>query len=396
MALAINIIRQNGNIPTALPGEDHISGLMFYIADADLPIAADGVTDGFSTTNRIISISTPERAVALGLSRDAEKWIHRVIYYHISECLRMGNGVSLYVGLFAEQQIYDFTEVKTMQNFTDGRLRQIGVWCGDRELAQADLTALQAAATVLEAQMHPLSIIYQPKIVSLSALSNLRGNNQKNVSITIGQDGGGTGADLYANDNSGSASVGVIGCIIGAIAKAKVNECIAWGEKFPTGLSLAAFGNGQLLRNTDKATTEQFDTYGYIYLNNRDGQTGVYFSDSQTMDTATSDYNAIERERTMDKAVRGVIANLSLKTGMPLKLDAETGKLASNVVASLKNAAGQAIEQMERDGELSGFAVEIDPEQNVLATGKVEFLVKNVPMGVMRLAEVKIGYYETV
>jgi hypothetical protein len=397
MALNINIIRQNGNIPATLAGEDHISGLIFYLEDADLPTADTDVTDGFSVTNRIIPISTPERAAALGLSATATSWMHRLIYYHISECLRMSNGASLYVGLFKTPETYDFIEVKTMQNFAAGRLRQVGIWCGDRALAQADLTALQAAATVLEAQQTPLSIVYQPKVTALNDLTNLRGNGQKNVSVIIGQDGDGTGAALFVDaGNTEAASLGVVGLITGAIAKAKVNECIAWGEKFPTGLSLAGFANGQLLRNTDKAVTEQLDTYGYIYLNGRQGQTGVYFSDSHTMDTAQSDYRTIELERTMDKAVRGVVANLSLKTGMPLKIDAQTGKLASDIIATLKNIASQALQQMERDKELSGFIVEIDPNQNVLATGKVQFLVKNVPMGVMRTAEVVIGYYEQI
>lgn len=51
---------------------------------------------------------------------------------------------------------------------------------------------------------------------------------------------------------------------------------------------------------------------------------------------------------------------------------------------------------MERAGELSGFAVEIDPEQNILANSTLEFVIKNVAVGVMRHIKVKIGYTTSI
>ncbi len=39
-----------------------------------------------------------------------------------------------------------FAEIKTVQNFADGRIRQIGVWCGDRVPSEDDLVAIQGQA----------------------------------------------------------------------------------------------------------------------------------------------------------------------------------------------------------------------------------------------------------
>jgi len=47
-------------------------------------------------------------------------------------------------------------------------------------------------------------------------------------------------------------------------------------------------------------------------------------------------------------------------------------------------------------GELSGCAVEIDPDQNVLASSTVEFVIKNVAVGVFRKGIVKIGWAQSV
>lgn len=37
MSTSLRIIRQNGNVPKSLPGEDHITGLVIYMAAADIP-----------------------------------------------------------------------------------------------------------------------------------------------------------------------------------------------------------------------------------------------------------------------------------------------------------------------------------------------------------------------
>lgn len=388
---SVKIERTNGNIPRSLAGEDHISGLLFY--SSKLP-------SGFAETDRIKAISSIETAEKLGITSDADAdWDIRVLYYQLRSIFNRNPAISLYVGIYKPNGTPTFSEIKTMQNYTGGKLRQIGVWDGATALNATNLIALQAIRTTLEAQDKPLSIGYAPKIAAVSGLpTNLAGANKNGVSVIIGQDGAGTAADLYkdASNATAKSSVTAIGEWLGIVSAAAVHESIAWVEKFPTGIALPAFGDGTLLRDLDTAVVESLDAARYIFFVEYSGLAGAYFNDSHTMDDATSDYAYIESVRTMDKACRNVRTYVLPKLGRPMKVDASTGKLEAYVVEDLQLTAGKALEDMEKAGELSGYVVEIDPDQNILSTSCVEMVIKQVGVGVMRKLNIKIGYTTSV
>lgn len=388
---SVKIERTNGNIPRSLAGEDHISGLLFY--SSKLP-------SGFAETDRIKAISSIETAEKLGITSDADAdWDIRVLYYQLRSIFNRNPAISLYVGIYKPNGTPTFSEIKTMQNYTGGKLRQIGVWDGATALDPANLIALQAIRTTLEAQDKPLSIGYAPKIAAVSGLpTDLAGANKNGVSVIIGQDGAGTAADLYkdAKNATAKSSVTAIGEWLGIVSAAAVHESIAWVEKFPTGIALPAFGDGTLLRDLDTAVIESLDAARYIFFVEYSGLAGAYFNDSHTMDDATSDYAYIESVRTMDKACRNVRTYVLPKLGRPMKVDASTGKLEAYVVEDLQLTAGKALEDMEKAGELSGYVVEIDPDQNILSSSCVEMVIKQVGVGVMRKLNIKIGYTTSV
>ncbi len=401
MSTSLSINRQNGNVPKSLPGEDHITGLVIYMAAADIPA-------GFKT-ERVQALSTIDAAEAAGIvdyttaadgTQTAAPWAVRVLHYHLSELYRINPAVSLYVGIFEKPQgdNMTFAEIKTVQNFADGRIRQIGVWCGDRVPSEDDLVAIQGQADTLEAQGAELSVVYAPKVANVKQISTkLAGGGKCRVSVVIGQAGSGVGAELYKDKaNAAKASVSGLGVVLGLISKAKVHQCIAWVKEFPTGISLPAFGDGTLLRDLDKALVEQLDTARYLFFVTQQGQSGSYMNDSHTMDSAISDYASIESVRTMDKGARGVRAYLIPELGGNVYVDADTGKLASYTVAHLETVAGHALEDMEKAGELSGYKAEIDPDQDVAASSTVDIVLKKVAVPVMRHVRIKIGFAKTV
>lgn len=401
MSTSLTISRQNGNVPKTLQGEDHITGLVIYMAAGEIP-------EGFKT-ERVQALSTIDAAEAAGIvdhttaadgTQAAAPWAVRVLHYHLSELYRVNPAVSLYVGIFEKPQTESmtFAEIKTVQNFADGRIRQIGVWCGDRVPSEDDLVAIQGQADTLEAQGAELSVVYAPKVANVKQISTkLAGGGKSRVSVVIGQAGSGTGAELYKDKaNAGKASVSGLGVVLGLISKAKVHQCIAWVKEFPTGISLPAFGDGTLLRDMDKALVEQLDTARYLFFVTQQGQSGSYMNDSHTMDSAISDYASIESVRTMDKGARGVRAYVIPELGGNVYVDADTGKLASYTVAHLETVAGHALEDMEKAGELSGYKAEIDPDQDVAASSTVDIVLKKVAVPVMRHVRIKIGFAKTV
>lgn len=391
MSTSLTIERQNGNVPKSLAGEDHITGLVMYLAASEIP-------ESFKT-DHVQPVSTITTAENLGITAEAESWGVRVLHYQLSELFRINPAVSLYLGIFEKPSgSFAFSEIKTVQNYAGGRIRQIGVWCGDRALTEDDLVALQGVGDTLAEEAAELSIVYAPKVEDIKMLpTDIAGAGKNRVSVIIGQAGSGTGAELYKDEkNTGKATVSGLGVVMGIISKAKVHQCIAWVKMFPTGVSLPAFGDGTLLRDIDKALVEQLDTARYLFFVTKTGQAGSYMNDSHTMDAAISDYASIESVRTMDKGVRGVRTYVIPELGGNVYVDPETGKLASYTVSYLETVANHAFEDMEKAGELSGYKVEIDPDQDVLSTSTVEFVIKNVAVGVMRHVRIKIGFAKSL
>lgn len=397
----INIVRGQGGIPKTLPGEDHISGFLMYLPEDDFLTlspsseASEAIrTNGFTASNRIIGVSTLEMAESLGITNESSSWHIKALHYHLSEVFRINPSIILYLGLFnTSESAYDYREVKQMQNFAEGKLRQLAVYNPSKEISGTDVIALQGTATLLESEDAPLSILYAGKVSNLTSFTNFSGSNQKNVSVIISQDGAGVAAALYKETgNTTRNSVSTIGNALGIVSTATVNESIAWVKKFPSGISLPAFCDGTLLRELDKSVIQDLDTKRFLFLSTYSGLAGAFYNDSHTMDSAISDYAMIESVRTMDKAVRGIRAYILPELGRPLNIDPNTGSLDPSTIAHLELTANKTLEQMERMGELSGYKVEINPSQNVLASSCVEFVIKQIPVGIMRRVVIKIGF----
>lgn len=374
-----------------MAGEDHVSGFIAYLADAEIP-------DGFKTAP-VQAVSTLDAAETLGITDTADSWSVKVLHYQLSEIFRVNPSISLYVGIFKKPTGYKFTEIKTVQNFASGRIRQMAVWCGDKAFSADDVTAIQGVADALDIENAPLSVLYAPKVSSVTDMpADVAGEKQCRVSVVIAQAGSGTGAELYAAEDNKTAknTVSAIGVVLGLLSAAAVHQSIGWVKNFPTGVNVPAFGDGTLYRDLDKALVEQLDGERYLFFVTHVGQAGSYVNDSHTMDSAVSDYAMIESVRTMDKAVRGIRTYLIPELGGNVYVDADTGKMQAYSVSHLEMTANKALEDMEKAGELSGYKVEIDPEQDVLSTSEVEIIIRQVAVGVMRKIKVKIGFAKTV
>lgn len=335
-----------------------------------------------------------------GALTDAEK-AKNALYYHISEFFRINPNGTLYVMVKAGTTAAAAADLETIQVYAGGEIRQCGIFSS----SLIDVEDLQEKLAALEAVHMPMSVVetYDGATVTLSTLTGTNtsvADGNCNVSILIGCDGdaelaenlGGYTTTSNSTTTNGYAGYGCIGACIGAISKASVHESIAWVEKFPLGLKEPAIFNGNLFKNITIANRELLNGNRYIFVVTHAGDADNYFNDSHTCDLDTSDYAYIENERTIDKACRGIRQNLLPHLASPLNVDASTGHLSADVVSFLETEAGKALEDMEKAGELSGYQVSIDPEQDVLTTGIVEVVIKNVPVGVMRTVNVKIGF----
>lgn len=389
MATSLTIVRQNGNVPKSQNGQDHVSGFVAYLLEADIPAAFK--------TEPVQAVSTIDKAEELGITADATAWSVKMLHYQLEEVFRINPSITLYMGLFSKPESMTFQEMKTVQNYAEGAIRQMAIWNGDTAPTADNIVKLEAVADSLDTENAPFSTLYAPLVSNYKNLpSNLATNNPR-VSVVIAQAGSGTGAELYkSKDNKTKATVSAIGVALGTLSKAAVHQCIAWVKNFPSGISMPALGDGTLVRTIDKGELEKLDTNRYLFLNNVVGVAGSYWNDSHTMDSPTSDYAAIESVRTMDKAVRGIRTYLTPELGGNVYIDPDTGKLQSYTVSHLETTANIPLEEMEKAGELSGYKAEIDAEQDVLSTSTIEVTIKNVPVGVVRKFKVKIGFVKSL
>lgn len=389
MATSLTIVRQNGNVPKSQNGQDHVSGFVAYLLEADIPAAFK--------TEPVQAVSTIDKAEELGITADATAWSVKMLHYHLEEVFRINPSITLYVGLFSKPESMTFQELKTVQNYAEGAIRQMAIWNGDTAPTADNIVKLEAVADSLDTENAPLSTLYAPLVSNYKNLPNNLATNNPRVSVVIAQAGSGTGAELYkSKDNKTKATVSAIGVALGTLSKAAVHQCIAWVKNFPSGISMPALGDGTLVRTIDKGELEKLDTNRYLFLNNVVGVAGSYWNDSHTMDSPTSDYAAIESVRTMDKAVRGIRTYLTPELGGNVYIDPDTGKLQSYTVSHLETTANIPLEEMEKAGELSGYKAEIDAEQDVLSTSTIEVTIKNVPVGVVRKFKVKIGFVKSL
>lgn len=430
----IKFVRGQGGMGRRAASEDVISGLIMALPSHPV-ILSTGLEAGFIKEVTIVNnnneIADPRFYVAQVEyyqqladicdikpadidyeNVDNTQIIKNVIDYHVREFFRMSPTGKLWLGIIMSEngtRVYP-EAILTLQNKAEGKIRQVGVLTSDF----SDMAAYQAIAAGngvengLEQNHRPLSIIVtangqkdSPENLQLSELvqeneylSTDVNMSRKNVSMLISCD-----LDTTVLALLGEQKYGYYGCIgncLGAVSAASVNECIGWVGKFPLGLKKPGFITGELLTEVVDGVLGSLNEKRYIFVRLVEGAADCYYNDSHTLDVATSDYAYIENVRTMDKATREIRKRLVPFLNSPIKVDAESGKLSAMDIATLENAGQIALDEMEKVGELSGYSVTINPDQNILSTSNLEISIVNVPTGVIRNMTIKIGYAKTI
>ncbi len=324
-----------------------------------------------------------------------------VIHYHISEAFRINSGIKLWVGIFSVPTgAYDFTELKTIQNFAQGKIKNVSIFMKDEAFDTDHLAAIQLILDDLDAAYKPISdVLYCADITSITDLTTLEDltllTNEK-VSSVIGQDGGNVGAALYAEKGY---SISCIGAALGAVSLASVNENIGWRKKFNMAaveLETIAFANGQLFNSLSDNAIESIDRKNYIFLQKDPFLPGTFFNDSWTAVSRTNDFGNIEANRVMDKAIMNVGSKIAPEINGPVNVDETTGKLAIDYVKFLEGKGDEALSEMARKKELSGYKTVIDADQNVNQTSEIDISIVNVPTGVSRNFKIKISFASSI
>lgn len=391
----VTFTKGEGGLARTLASKDHYSAIIIYSTTKP---ASWGEDD----TKEIVSLAAAE---ALGITSDSATALIKALHYHLKRFFAVYtyNGVSPKLWLTIADEpatTYDFAEITTTQNFANGEIRTFGIFLAEA-LSTTMIDTIQTVLAALDVAHKPCSAIVSfdmSAVVDWTSVADLRTLTDNKVSVTIGQDGGGDGNTLY-NAGSLGFSLGDVGSVLAWASIKSVHENIGWPDQFPVAFDgefdVPALSNGDLI-SENEAVLDGLNTKGYIFLRKHVGLSGSFFNDSHTAVAVSSDYAYLENNQVIDKAIRGVYQNLINQINSPLSVDPDTGKLDLTTVGFFENEGGKALSTMVSDGELSGYSVDIDPDQNVLSTSTINVNIQLVPIGVARTIAVTIGFSLTV
>jgi len=316
-----------------------------------------------------------------------------VEYYQISEFFRMNTNGYLYINISPVPASYTFTELYNFQNELNGVLRQVGIF-NTIDFTTSEITAIQGVANTLKSEYMPLSVLYTADFsgtADITSLTTLRSLNAPNVSIILGMDGTGEGYSLFV---SKGYSICAVGAVLGAVSRVLVNESVASPELVDfvsAELDLPLFGNGQRVKDLNTTQIEALYDKGYMFHLKYSGDLGTYLVDTLTCVDSDDDYKDIQRNRTMDKALREIRKVLFPK--IHSKINTTTGgRMDSAEISIYTDLVSSPLNIMKSNTEISNFVVYIDPTQDVLRTSTLTIDVKIQPYANARWIDVNLGF----
>lgn len=430
----------DGNIPyNTFSGNEKVTGLLF-----DTSLQPDLFTAGYGKNNEarlklndVAYVTTFKSAVKdfgiierVTAGEEEEKnlnFMYGIPAYHIREFFRMSGNVDgngrLYV-MFADCSA-NWDAIDIMQRASGGTINQLGVWTeqpiwklsGAEEKYGLNLVkSLNDKGVALAEQNQPLSIILSANCTNTGAetAEGRKIDLQKipaaiceasRTSVIFGQ-ARNEKISLMQRRNEHLTPVGFIGAMLGALAKANVQESVAWVKQFnlfSDDFQEIELGFGDVNEASDETLTstnfyeslsptllDDLDDKGYIFPIKYAGkENGIYISKDQTC--SSGDYRTIARNRTINKSRRAVRAALLPYVNAPLMVNPTTGFLAPTKITAFKTLIGDVLAKMQAAGEISGYAVTIDPNQNVLVDDTLRISYVIVPVGVATKIYVEEG-----
>jgi hypothetical protein len=388
----ITISKAAGGLGRQQPTDDGVSAL---------------ITQGLAISGKLVlgtvyELRSIQAAEALGLT--ATHTTYAKTYRHIAEFFRLSPGAVLLFMAVARTvtmaNICDRTlsgGAKALLSNANGRVKQLAVCLNpasgytpvssgglDADVVAA-LDKAQALAAEEFEQHRPVVVLLAGHNLAtdLSTVADLRAKASEYVSVVVGTD-----HTLLPGEPA-------IGTTLGAVSAARVNESIAWVQKFNL-TGDGAFVNGGL--SNGKALSELLPgdlgglaDKGVIAVRQHAGLDGFYFTDTPTCTLLSSDYAQLENVRTTNKAARVCRRALLPALNGPLPVNAD-GTLQAQVIGELQGKATAALSvALLQTGEASALGVYIDPTQNVITTSQLAVKVRLVPVGVARQITVDLG-----
>lgn len=159
--------------------------------------------------------------------------------------------------------------------------------------------------------------------------------------------------------------------------------------------------DGTYVRLVDNLYAERKQQKGIVTARVFQGKAGYYFTDDFMATAQSDDYGLLPRRRVIDKAYRIAYKTLVEYIGEEIPV-LNDGTLPYTVCKDIQSTVKRAIySQMTVNGNLGnnpeddtdqGVECYVDPDQNILATNKIELSLKVKPYGYAKYIECNLGF----
>lgn len=236
---------------------------------------------------------------------------------------------------------------------------------------QAACTTAQALANIRAAEYAPVAVMLPYNYGSDDTVLDLASASYNRVGVCV------------------SSAGEEIGLLIGRLASTPVQRNVGRVKDGSMPIVDPLVDGVALERQI--TTIEELHNKGYITLRTHVGRVGYYFTDDPLATMPTGDYSTIANRRVIDKAM--VITYDTYLNELLDEVEITDGKINAGVVKYLQGTIETAIgNQMTTEGEISSVEAYIDESQNILSTGKLEIILKIVPVGCLKAIIVKLGF----
>lgn len=395
----------NGAIGASEPMDDGVTGLVCTA------VAVTQTVDGKQT--EIFALNTPylitklDELISKGItsdSSDANSTLYKAVKEFYDEA---PDGSKLWImGVADTVTIADIVD-KTKDNAkkllvaANGTIRTLAVKIKDKSgytptvttgidgtVRTAITNAQSLAEWATETLFAPVMILLEGRHYTGNAetLANnsINTGNDNRVGVVIG--------DTVA-DSKGAA----VGLLAGRIASIPVQRSIA---RVRTGsITATMMYIGSVAAELGNPGT--INDCGFICPRTFVGKAGYYWSDDKLAAEASDDYSLIPRRRVADKAYRITYSTLINEVAEEISVT-DDGKISAPVVKAIQTAVESAIvNNMTSRGNLGndpsdpndmGVECYINPDQNIVATSRLDVQTRIKPHGYSKYIEVSLGF----
>lgn len=384
----VKIILGNGNVGSVSLSDDGVAALL---------LTGAAVENKFALNTHYVLSGTSGLAT-LGITEANNPLIWKDVNAFYTEA---GDGAELHILAVSEAttltQMVAAAADSPIHKLLDpaaGRIRLVGLnrtlpanyeatmnGCVDGDV-QTAVAAAQAIAESYLGKIAPVCIMV-PAMKwsgSMTSIYQPREGSQNMVSVILASDG-----------KVGTTQSAAMGMILGRAAKVPVNVSIG---RVKDG-AICASGAGFLMDGTTPeshyADWNALHDAGYIFFRTYIGKGGYYLNDDATATATTDDYCRLCLTRVIQKAVVICYKCYIDEILDNIDVDPETGKIPTAMAKYYESLLAKNINS-GMEGEMSGFNASIDPDQDLITTGKMDVMARITPTALLREIEVNLAF----